>query len=62
VKPLLPVLAAGATFAGAAILGLFVGVIAAAHAVAPLYVPVGLLLGAAVGGYCAIRLLVRSMR
>jgi hypothetical protein len=62
VKPLLPVLAAGATFAGAAILGLLVGTIAATHAAQPLYAPAGLLLGAAVGGYCAVRVLLRSLQ
>jgi hypothetical protein len=62
VKPLLPVLAAGGTFAAAAILGLLVGVIAAGRAGQPFFVPAGLLLGALIGGYSAIRVLWRSMQ
>jgi hypothetical protein len=62
VKRLVPVLAAGGTFAAAAILGLLGGVVAAGRAGEPLLVPVGLLLGAAIGGYWAFRVLVRAMR
>jgi hypothetical protein len=59
-KSLLPVLAAGGTFAGAAVLGLAAGVLAAGRFGEPLLVPAGLLVGAAIGGYSALRLLMRS--
>jgi hypothetical protein len=62
VKALLPVLAAGGTFAAAAIVGLLGGVIAASRAREPLFVPAGLLLGAAVGGYSALRVLLRAIK
>ncbi|MFY9665384.1 MAG: hypothetical protein WAL67_08850 [Candidatus Cybelea sp.] len=61
-KPLLPVLVAGGTFAGAAIIGLLGGIVAGRHFNQPLLVPAGLLLGAAVGGLSALRLIVRSIR
>lgn len=57
----LPVLAAGGSFAGAAILGLLVGVAAAERLDAPLLTPAGLLLGLIAGGYGAFRLLAKSM-
>ncbi|MGA8097174.1 MAG: AtpZ/AtpI family protein [Candidatus Cybelea sp.] len=61
-KPLLPVLVAGGTFAGAAVIGLLGGIAADRHFNQPLLVPAGLLLGAAVGGLSALRLIVRSIR
>jgi hypothetical protein len=61
VKAFLPVLAAGGSFAGAAILGLIVGVAAAERLDAPLLTPGGLLLGLIAGGYGAFRLLAKSM-
>jgi len=61
VKPLLPVLVAGGTFAAAAIVGLFCGVAAAARSGQALLAPAGLLIGAAIGAYAALRLLLRSM-
>ena len=61
-KALLPVLVAGGTFAAAAVLGLAAGILAAGRLAQPLYAPAGLLIGAAVGGYSAVRLLMRSMR
>lgn len=61
-KPLLPVLVAGGTFAAAAILGLLTGVVVAGRAGEPLLVPAGLMLGAAIGGYSALRMLLRSMQ
>ena len=60
-KAALPVLFAGGSFAGAAILGLFVGVAAAQRLGAPLLVPGGLMLGLLAGGYGAFRLLAKSM-
>ncbi len=53
---------AGGTFAGAAVIGLLIGVLAANRTGQPLLVPAGLVVGAAAGGYGAIRLIVRSMR
>lgn len=60
-KPLLPVLAAGGTFAAAAILGLLVGVWLAGRWREPILAGVGLFTGLAFGGYSAYRLLQRSM-
>ena len=57
----LPVFFAGGSFAGAAILGLVVGVAAAQRLSAPLLTPAGLTLGSIVGGYAAFRLLAKSM-
>jgi hypothetical protein len=61
VKPLLPVLVAGGTFAAAAIVGLFCGVIVAGRSGQALFAPAGLITGAAIGGYAALRLLMRSI-
>ena len=61
-KQILPVLAAGGTFAAAAVLGLLVGIVAAARSGKPILVPAGLLLGAMLGGYSALRVLLRSMQ
>jgi hypothetical protein len=61
VKPLLPVVVAGGTFAAAAVIGLAAGVLAAGRTGQALWVPAGLLVGAAIGGYSAIRLLFRSL-
>jgi hypothetical protein len=62
VKTLLPVVAAGSAFAGAAVVGLICGVLAASRRGEPLWAPVGLMLGAAVGAYSAFRVLVKTMR
>jgi hypothetical protein len=59
-KPLLPVVLAGGTFAAAAVIGLFSGVLIAQRTGNSLLGPVGLLVGAAIGGYSALRLLLRS--
>ena len=61
-KTLLPVIAAGGTFAGAAVIGLAIGVLLAGRRAEPLLAPIGLLLGAAVGAYSALRILAKSMR
>lgn len=61
-KALLPVLTAGGTFAAAAVAGLIVGAFLGTRSGQPLYAPAGLLLGAALGAYCAIRVLLRSMQ
>lgn len=60
-KPLLPVVVAGGTFAAAAVIGLLLGVLAAGRTGQQLWAPAGLLLGAVAGGYAAIRLLMRSL-
>jgi len=57
VKAFLPVLFAGGSFAGAAILGLLLGVAAAQRLSVPLLAPAGLMLGLIAGGYGAFRLL-----
>jgi hypothetical protein len=62
VKPLLPVLVAGGAFAAAATIGLLVGIVAAGRIGEPLLAPAGLLLGAAVGAYSAVRLLLAALR
>ncbi len=61
-KQILPVVAAGGTFAGAAVLGLLAGIVAAGRSGKPMLVPAGLLLGALLGGYSAVRILLRSMK
>jgi hypothetical protein len=61
VKAFLPVLFAGGSFAGAAILGLLVGVAASERLGVPLLTPAGLMLGLITGGYGALRLLAKSM-
>ncbi len=61
-KPAVTVIVAGSTFAGAGILGLIAGVALANWRGVPLAAPIGLLLGAAIGGYSAVRLMVRSIR
>ncbi len=60
-KAALPVLFAGGSFAGAAILGLLVGIAAGQRLGAPLLAPAGLMLGVIAGGYGAFRLLAKSM-
>lgn len=60
-RSLLPVLVAGGTFAGAAVLGLLAGILVATRTGAPLWAPAGLLVGAILGGYSAVRLLMRSL-
>ena len=60
-RVVLPVLFAGGSFAGVAILGLLAGVVAGQRLSAPLLVPAGLTVGLIVGGYAALRLLAKSM-
>jgi hypothetical protein len=61
-KPLLPVLAAGGTFAGSAVIGLFIGVLVAQRSEEPLWAVAGLMVGAALGAVSALALLVKAMR
>ncbi len=60
-KPLMPVLAAGGTFAATAVVGLFAGAWLAGRLRAPILVAAGLFAGLIVGGYSAYRLLLRSL-
>jgi hypothetical protein len=62
VKTLLPLVAAGGTFAGAAVLGLLAEICVANRSGEPLLAPAGLILGALLGGYSAFRLLARAMQ
>jgi len=52
--------AAGGTFAGAVLLGLLVGVWLSNRTGQPLWVLAGIFIGMAVGGYSAVRLLLRE--
>jgi hypothetical protein len=61
VKGVVPVLAAGGTFAGLALAGLGAGILLSQHTGRPLWVFGGLMAGLALGGYGAVRLLVRSV-
>lgn len=61
-KPLVPVLAAGSTFAGLALSGLGLGAWAGQRWGHPLWALAGLFAGLALGCYAALRLLQRSMR
>lgn len=61
-KPALSVVVAGSAFAAAAIIGLLCGVLLAQRRGEPLFAPLGLVIGAAVGGYSAIRVLLKSMQ
>jgi hypothetical protein len=61
VKSFLPVVLAGGTFAGATIVGLLLGVIAAQRLGWPLLAPAGLMLGGIAGALSAFRLLAKSL-
>jgi hypothetical protein len=61
-RALLPVVVAGGTFAAAAVIGLFGGILAAERIGKPLLVPIGLGAGAAIGGLAALRVIVRAVR
>lgn len=61
-RPLLPLAAAGGTFAASAIVGLVVGVLIAQRREEPLWALAGLMVGAGVGACSALALLVKSMR
>ena len=58
---IVPVLAAGGSFAVAALGGLFAGIWLGRMTGQQLWVVGGLLVGIAIGGYSAFRLLLRSM-
>ncbi len=61
-RALLPVVAAGSAFAGAAILGLLVGIVVAGRHGSALWPPAGLVAGGALGAYSAFRILAQAMR
>lgn len=61
-RPLLPVLAAGGTFAAATVIGLVVGIVVAQQRDQPLWALAGLMLGAGIGGYSALRLVFKALR
>lgn len=60
-KPMLPLLGAGAGFAATTLAGMAAGVWIARSTGHPLWVIGGLMAGMALGGYAAVRLLVRSL-
>lgn len=60
-KSLVPLLGAGGTFAGCAILGFGIGIWADFHTGSRFYTLLGLFAGMAAGGYGAFRLLVRAL-
>jgi hypothetical protein len=60
VKDAFPILVAGSTFAGSALLGLLAGIILGSRTGNQLWVLGGLLAGLGIGGYGAARLLLRS--
>jgi hypothetical protein len=62
VKAFLPVVVAGGTFAAAAVIGLLGGIAVAGRLNQPLLVPAGLMLGFAIGGFSAMRLLLNALR
>jgi len=62
VKGVVPVIAAGGTFAASAICGLLAGIWLAGRTGTQLWVLGGLAAGLAIGGYGAMRLLFRSLQ
>ena len=61
-KGVVPVIAAGGTFATAAICGLLAGIWLAGRTGSQLWVLGGLAAGLVIGGYSAMRLLLRSLQ
>jgi len=60
-KMMVPVLAAGGAFAAAALVGLLLGVLLGQRTGQPLWAFAGLMVGSGLGGYSAVRLLMRSI-
>lgn len=61
-RPLLPLMAAGGSFAASAVIGLVVGVLVAQRRDEPLWALAGLMIGAGIGACSALALIVRAMR
>ena len=59
-KDALPIIAAGGTFAGCALAGLLGGIVLAGRTGNQLWVLGGLFAGLALGGYSAVRMLLRT--
>ena len=59
-KSLLPIVAAGGSFAGGSVLGIGLGIVLARATGQQLWVLGGLLVGMALGAYAAVRLVVGS--
>lgn len=55
-----PLIAAGGTFAGSALAGLFIGILIAQRTGSQFWVFIGLIAGLAIGAYSAVRLLMRT--
>ncbi len=60
-KTALPIIAAGGTFAGSALAGLLGGILLAGRSGNQLWVLGGLFAGLALGGYSAVRMLLRTL-
>ena len=60
-KGLAPVLAAGGTFTVSVLIGLWAGAAIGRQTGQPLWALAGLLAGVGIGGYSAVRLLLRSL-
>lgn len=60
-KRIAPVLGAGGTFAGLAIVGLVLGAVIDQRTGSQFYALIGLFVGMVLGGYGAFRLLMRSL-
>ena len=59
-KDLVPVIAAGGTFAGSTLAGLLIGIVVGDRSHQPLWAFAGLIVGLAMGAYSAGRLLLRA--
>jgi hypothetical protein len=60
-KTMVPVLTAGGAFAAATLAGLLLGALVGQRTGQPLWAFAGLMIGLGVGGYSAVRLLMRSI-
>jgi hypothetical protein len=60
-KTIVPVLTAGGAFAAAALAGLLLGVLVGQRTGQPLWAFAGLMIGLGLGGFGAVRLLMRSI-
>jgi len=60
-KTMVPVLTAGGAFAGITLVGLLLGILLGQRTGQPLWAFAGLMAGLGLGGYSAVRLLMRSI-